>query len=252
MSVQLSAHYNNKSTEKESVMITKSKVFDILRAFISVYANRFLVNQKYVPSYAIGDLFYLYDVLSEAEPQDVIVLTRQDKDGTVQGIEWIVRRKQLSQFDCSHIHQYEMYKNSYILTAFSFVKEKYGEAFTCTDLPNPEETLKSWDSEAERIKDPTNDGVFLEFCDKEYLGLHQANMAFSRENGSIKSLVRCFTYLACKEAGKESNQRVVIYPNRDREYYFEMKRIGRDGQWKRIMNGGIIYHQSSNEWSTHT
>ena len=109
------------------------------------------------------------------------------------------------------------------------------------------ELMRQWDSEAVKIVAPDNNGVFLSIP-KELHGLMAEVMLSARENGSIRTLVSSIKRLVMN---KEANHRVRFHYICKEEIGFVMEYINRQGEWKKVFNGGIVLH-SDNRWSTHT
>lgn len=232
--------------------LTDTKGFDLAR---DLFQTAKIKTLEYCLLY---DFANLVDCLNKNNPTDVLILCKTHScDGCISEVRILHRQSRLSQFDTCHTILYTI-ENSYAdnIAIYHVPPSKVeSRSFAFEELSQEEalSLLKSWDSRAERWDAPTNDGQYLYLDpDKYSMDRHLSAMSKARENGSISTLIRCFTNLAHKIPGRPSNQRAWIYPCDDGEYGFVLKRIDENGEWHKIYNGGIIYHRSTNSWSTHT
>ncbi|KKN46438.1 hypothetical protein LCGC14_0672780 [marine sediment metagenome] len=75
---------------------------------------------------------------------------------------------------------------------------------------------------------------------------------FAEEEGKLDQLQNKLDYLSTY--GQSEKIRVRLMKDfAEHSFYFHIERYGTStDEWLLWMNGGLIYHQSSGEWSVHT
>lgn len=184
-------------------------------------------------------------ILAEGQRDFLLVTRKYDKEDFISGIDLVVQQTELHQFSWTCKDQVDF--RSRVTNEVRFYTPK-GEV----TLEQALALAEVWDSTAKWIEHPDNKGkhVVVDWTDAYTKAAWSACLRHARDTGSMESFSKCITSLANKP---NRQSRVILWPySSGDEMFFEIQRVDMYGNWKRLMVGGLVYHRSSNEWSTHT
>lgn len=231
-----------KNTKKVTVLdlINDTGLSNLRVGFGSLMNNR-------RDNYPVADSFdlmndFLY-LAAEPERPDAIILVTGDKFTRM-----LIKRDEMTDRNMGHLEYFDMCDKSTTLVAALHIvnDEKYPEIKNVS-IDEVKEILAGWDDECKVGISPTvpeNERVVVADYDNRMSELEEK----ARKNDSLGSLHNAISRLA-----NSKYHRLTIFPSFClEEVGFLLETIQMDGSYKKVFNGGIIYRENRNEWTTHT
>lgn len=187
----------------------------------------------------MNDLLY---IAADTDKANAIILVTKDKFTRL-----IMKNTKRSDRDMGHMEYFDMCDKSTTIVAALYIANEHYPSVDSISIDEAKAILAGWDELCEVEITPTvpdEERVVVVDYDDRMAKLK----AKAEENGSLASLEEAIRKLSVNEYN-----RLTISASYDlEEVNFILESIQVDGSYKRLFNGGIIYRERSNEWTTHT